>query len=191
MEAYERDEVEFDRPVTEYAIASDAEAGWAMRKVKTIRAQRDRMIEQCQERKAAYCAEMDAKIRAVTADAEHQEQYFLAMLREYADAQPEDMFDVSRKTGVRNYRLPEGKIVFRPAKRELTHNPDVLLAALRDAGMTQYIRVKEAPAWDAVKKAAVVDDFGRVLVPDADGVLGAVEGIALTERPATFDVEVK
>jgi hypothetical protein len=189
MQAYEIDNIEFDQPKEEYQIKSDSEAGWAMRKIKAIRAQRDRFIAQCQERKAAYSMEMDAKITACSFEADREERYFLAMLRAYADQLPDDAYDVS-KVGTRNYRLPEGKIMYKPAKVGLTHNPDVLLPALKAYGLAQYVQTKETPKWAEVKKACVVDG-DQVAIPNEDGELIPLEGISVETKPASFEVEVK
>jgi len=188
MESYELD---FNQPHEEYRITNDAEAGWAMRKIKAIRARRDHFVGQCEDRKAAYAIAMNAEIESCKRNAEHDEQYLLAMLREYADTLDKDAFDESKRTGARNYRLPEGKIVYRPERRELACNKDVLLAELRRTGLTEYIKVEESPKWAEVKKKVIVDDDGHAQIPDADGALAMVDGIAYTTVPAAFEVEVK
>ena len=192
MQQYEAlDEIEFDKPANEYAITSDAEAGWAMRRIKTIREKRDRYVALCRERYEAYTLVIKAEIDNCEKQAGYDEQYLTTALRTYYDGQPESVFDTSKKTGVRNLRLPEGKLVLKPAGKKLAHDDDALLKALRESGMAQYIRIKESPAWDEIKKAVVVGEDGTAQIPDIDGALTPVEGVWQEATPATFSVEVK
>lgn len=188
MESYD---IEFDQPHEEYKITNDAEAGWAMRRIKTIREQCNRMVAQCQDRITAYTLAMRTQIETLQRNAEHDEQYMTAMLHAYTDTIDPASFDVSKKTGVKNYRLPEGKIVYKPERRELACNRDVLLAELKRTGLTEYIKVEESPKWADVKKKVIVDEDGHAQIPDADGALAMVDGIAYTTVPAAFEVEVK
>lgn len=159
-----------------FRIDDDRAAEWALRKIKEIRAERDRLQAGCQEQIDYYTARADALQKKAEAD----EGYFAALLSDYFDQQPH-----SKTKTQETYALPGGKLVLKHPAAKVDKDDAALLAWCK-ANAPDKVQVKEAPMWAELKKECKAVDGGYVHT--ATGEL--LPGVKLTEQPDKFVVEV-
>ena len=168
----------------EFVIKDDREANWAVRKIReaqekmqSLREQADdaiheyeSRIDQAEERYKANCKEYEDTIARMT-----------AMLHAFfGQVEP-------KKTKTQaTYKLQDGRLVEKLPKLEYVPQKEGLLEYLKQAGMTEYIKVTEEPKWGELKKQLVTDGT-VVCIGDTGEVLDCVN---IVEKPGSFEVEV-
>lgn len=185
-------DIEFDSPDSGegFAIKDDRAAGWAMRKIAKIQADKNRMIEQINARLEEITAALQGQADAVEEKAARDSAYFEGLLAIYFDQLPDD--SISRtKAGRMSYALPEGKLMVTAPKREYRHDDIRLLEVLKENGMHELIRRKEAPDWSTIKKHLSVDDNGSVAIVGLMGEVVETDAIVVVDMPGEFRVEVE
>lgn len=168
----------------QFVIENDKAANWAVRqireareKMQSLREQADdaiqeyeAKIEQEEERYKGNCKEYEDTIARMTA---HLHAYF-------GQVEP-------KKTKTQaTYKLQDGRLVEKLPKLEYVPQRDGLLEYLKQAGMTEYVKVTEEPKWGELKKQLVTDG-AVVCIGDTGEVLDCV---SIVEKPGSFEVEV-
>lgn len=187
------DAVEFGKPETEleeFFIADDSAAGWAMRKIQKIDAEKKRMLDQIEERIQQFTAAMELKANEVKRKADNEREYFERLLAVYFANLPASSIKKT-KAGRASYDLPEGKLMITAPKREYMHDDVRLLDVLKNNDMGEYIRRKETPDWAAIKKTIRVDEAGNVAMVNLMGEIIETDAISVVEVPGEFRVEVE
>lgn len=187
------DAVEFGKPETEmeeFFLADDSAAGWAMRNIQKIDAEKKRMLDQIEERIQQFTAAMEFKANEVRRKAASERGYFEQLLAVYFANLPADSIKKT-KAGRVSYDLPEGKLMITAPKREYLHDDVRLLDVLKDNDMGEYIRRKETPDWAAIKKTIRVDEAGNVSMVNLMGEIIETDAISVVEVPGEFRVEVE
>jgi hypothetical protein len=187
------DAVEFGKPETEmeeFFLADDSAAGWAMRKIAKIDAEKKRMLDQIEERIQQFTAAMEFKANEVKRKADNEREYFERLLAVYFANLPASSIKKT-KAGRASYDLPEGKLIITAPKREYLHDDARLLDVLKNNDMGEYIRRKETPDWAAIKKTIRVDEAGNVAMVNLMGEIIETDAISVVEVPGEFRVEVE
>lgn len=187
------DAVEFGKPETEmeeFFLANDSAAGWAMRKIQKIDAEKKRMLDQIEERIQQFTAAMEFKANEVKRKADNEREYFERLLAVYFANLPASSIKKT-KAGRASYDLPEGKLMITAPKREYLHDDVRLLDVLKNNDMGEYIRRKETPDWAAIKKTIRVDEAGNVAIVSLMGEIIETDAISVVEVPGEFRVEVE
>lgn len=187
------DAVEFGKPETEleeFFLADDSAAGWAMRKIAKIDAEKKRMLDQIEERIQQFTAAMEFKANEVKRKADNEREYFERLLAVYFANLPASSIKKT-KAGRASYDLPEGKLMITAPKREYLHDDVRLLDVLKNNDMGEYIRRKETPDWAAIKKNIRVDEAGNVAMVNLMGEIIETDAISVVEVPGEFRVEVE
>lgn len=187
------DAVEFGKPETEleeFFLADDSAAGWAMRKIAKIDAEKKRMLDQIDERIKQFTDAMEFKANEVRRKAASERGYFEQLLAVYFANLPADSIKKT-KAGRVSYDLPEGKLMITAPKREYLHDDVRLLDVLKNNDMSEYIRRKETPDWAAIKKTIRVDEAGNVAMVNLMGEIIETDAISVVEVPGEFRVEVE
>lgn len=187
----ELDDIEFDRPdeSESFYIKDDRAAGWAMRKLAKIAADKNRMIEQINARLEEITIALNAQAEAVEEKARKDSAYFEGLLAMYFDRLPDDSL-VKTKAGRVSYALPEGRLMVTAPKREYRHDDLRLLEVLKEHDMPEMIRRKEAPDWAMIKKQLSVSEDGTVSITSLMGEIVETDAIVAVDVPGEFRVEV-
>lgn len=186
-------DIEFDKPEEwegAFCITNDRAAGWAMRKIAKINADKNRMLDQIDARLEEITAALQFQAEEVRKKAENECAYFEQLLAAYFDDLPEEAIKRT-KAGRASYDLPEGKIMLTAPKREYKRDDDKLLTVLKENDMLEYIRRKETPDWAAIKKSISVSEEGTVSIVGLLGEVIETDAIVAVDLPGEFRVEVK
>ena len=163
----------------EFRIDSDAKAEWAVRKLRDMRAERDRMVDTMR-------AVMDEYARRI---AEEQEKYdrrsvrMRNMLEDYFENVPHKVTKTQE-----SYQLPSGKLVLKAMEPEYRRDEDALIGWLKTGHMDEYLDVKTAVRWGDLKKGTTVLPDGKVVWTETGEV---IDGVNAVSRPAEFRVTTK
>lgn len=139
-----------------FVVDSLDKAEWALKKIAEHKAA-------CQRISDFANAEIE-KIKAWAQEQaqEHEDdvKYFETLLQPFAAAELK-----GKKT--KTVKLPSGKMSF---KKTTTYERDenVLLQFVKDSGMEDFVKVKEAVDWAGFKKICTVTDDGRLVTEDGD-----------------------
>ena len=157
-----------------FRVTEDSSANWALRKI----AQHKRKIEENNLLAEEEIHKIETWNKQVNDEAQQSIDYFQSLLAEYAE--------VIRKENpkFKTLKLPSGRIRYKKQQPKWHYKDDEVVKALKDAGMTDYIKVKETPSKSDIKKAFVVSD-GKVINPDTGEI---VTGIEVEERAEKFEV---
>lgn len=186
-------DIEFDEPAIEsegYFIADDRAAGWAMRKIAKINADKKRMLDQIDARLQEITAALQFQAEQVKKKAESDCAYFEQMLAVYFANLPDDVLKRT-KAGRISYNLPEGRLMTTAPKREYRHDDARLLEFIKGNKLTEYVRLKEAPDWAAIKKNIRVNENGDVAIVGMFGEVFQTDAIVAVDIPGEFKVEVE
>lgn len=160
-----------------FIVKDDQEANWALRKIKSMNDQieRNNTLAQAEIDKIEHWNQSENK--------KHQDSidYFQSLLAQYAAVKREN--DPKFKT----LKLPNGAFSFRKRQPKWNYEEDIVVKALEDANLTDFIRVKKFPSKADIKKAFEVSG-GHVVNPDSGEI---IEGITIEEQPEIFNVAVE
>ena len=153
----------------DFVVDTDFKAGWALKKIKEIREQRDNAVAWYKKKQKEAEEEADF----ATANLER-------MLSEYFKTVPH------KKTKTQeSYAMPEGKLVMKKQNPEFVRDDKTVIDWLKKNKGENYVKVTESLDWENLKKDTAV--FGETVV-NGDGEV--IPGIEVKERPEKFVVEV-
>lgn len=191
--AEELETVEFDCPEREgsaFMIVSDAEAGWALRKIAKIKSNEKRMLDQINERIEAYTNTMQFKAEQIQQAAKRESEYFEHLLLSYFNSIPDELKQTT-KAGRISYSLPEGKIMTTAPKQEYKYDKNKLLSTLKDNVILEYVRIKEEPDWAVIKKKIIKGEDGKVYIVTALGECIETNAITIEDVPKKFEIKME
>ena len=159
-----------------FAIESETEANWALRKIKQIEDQRKNNLELAN----AEIEKINSWKDQVNKQADNEVNHFQSLLDEYARkcrlADPK----------FKSLKLPNGKIGFRKQQPKWNYDDQKLLEHLKANGHDELIRIKEEPDKTAIKKVFKLNQ-NSVIDPSTGEI---VEGISVELREDAFKWEV-
>lgn len=161
-----------------FRIDSDDKAEWALRKIRELESERNRLNEVC-VRQAQYYTR---KSNDLTKNYNNRIGHFRAMLLTYFDTVEKQ----TTKSGTQIYRLPSGKLVRKVQQPSFDLDEPALVDWLDANGLTDYVKVSRSPRWGDLKRVLAVSEAGAVY-PDTGEV---VPGVRVTPREPKFEVEV-
>lgn len=152
-------------------IDTPGQADWAIREIKVIDMEYDRMIAVAKE-------EVQTLIAAHRKSRGFWEEKLAAFMQSVqADCRRTDTQEI--------YKLAAGTLRIKHPKPEwLRHEPTLLAWARTHA--EEFIKKVESVNWADLKKTLLVLEDGTIV----DENKQVVEGILLEDRPATFEVEI-
>lgn len=177
LQAAEMLEVEEIKAQSQRVTVNTAQdANWVFRKLVAINAKR-------QEVKALQEQEMyriklwaEKELTKMDEDAEHLNSALSDFARRQREVDPE----------FKKISTPYGSVAFQKQQDKWEYNDAVLLDSLKQAGLTELIRIKEEPNKVDLKKRAAVKD-GVVVDPDTGAIL---DGVTVTEQPDKLVVKI-
>lgn len=157
-----------------FVVDTDEKANWALRKIKQFK-------EQQKENNALADAEIE-KINAWAKQENEKAQqsidYFQGLIAAFALKKRET------DPKFKSMKLPNGRIRFKKQQPKWNYDDEKVVKALKDAGLQDFIKVKESPSKTDIKKAFDVQD-GKVVVPDTGEIL---DGVEVIEQEDKFEV---
>ena len=154
-----------------FQITDDAAAEWAVQKIKEAQADTKKWQEHFAAQLIAIKRNNDDTIAAMKGYLAH---YFATVPHRETKTQAK-------------YELPSATLIRKQQQPQYERDNDALLAYLEGNRRADLIRIKREPAWDEVKKCAVVQ--GETLVDSDTGEV--IAGVRVITRPDTFDVKLK
>ena len=174
--------------MSDYIITNDAQAERALRRIRGIRAERERLIRSCDEQIAIYTRRKELLL----ADSISREEYYTVKLGEYYAALPPETLAHTR-TGNTQYRLPGGALKQMQPKAEYKYDDEQLIYDLLAAGRSDLIKHTSKAKWGELKPLLKVGDDGEVYIEDVDQDTGEcvkhmMAGVTAGSKPAEFKV---
>lgn len=147
-----------------FVIDSDTKAIWAIRKINEAKQERERLVSFY--RKQIEKAEQEEAART---------DRLMALLEDYAGTVP--MKETKTQS---SYALPGAKLVFKKPKAVIMHDDQKIIAALKEKGRTEFIKVVtiEKLDWAGLKKRF-----------QEDGEM--VDGISVEIEPESFELKIE
>lgn len=167
---------DLDGAITAFTIDNDRKADWAIRKIKTERAERDRLVALADEQ----IRELMEKKRELTERCETRTAHLGMLLRLY--------FDTVETTATKTqetYKLLSGKLVLKRQAPEYQRDETALLPWAKE-NMPGLVQVKESVAWGELKKLTALDGESVVLAETGE----VVPGVVAVHREDVFEVQV-
>lgn len=157
-----------------FTITDDSTAEWALQKVLSAKAERDRLTELVK----AEAAKLKTHQELIDKRYENSTGFLLSKLYEYFNT----VEHKNTKTQ-ESYQLLSGKLVFKKPKMEANKSEDALLEWCKN-NAPKYVKTSESVAWGELKKNLVFNGDIAIL-KDTGEVVG---GISVAESTGSFDV---
>lgn len=156
------------------AITDDQQAEELIQQIKQAEAERDRLINCCQDQIAYY----QGKITGYNIKHENDISSAMALLGEYCRQKA----NRQTKTLI-SYYLPSGKLQWKQRDGKITRDDKTLLEWLKTNNLP-YVKIEEKPDWESLKKNAIsVGDHYVTL----DGEI--IEGVVVEPQDEIFEVK--
>jgi hypothetical protein len=159
----------------QFCINNDALAEWAARRIREHEAERDRLIDTSK----TFIAHYENRIKEATERCAKDIAFLLTHLERYFDTVPHKTAKTQQ-----TYRLPSFRLKRKQQNPDFKRDAAPLLAWAKLTDQS-FVRVKEEPAWDAIKAACVIKS-NRLIHPETGEV---VPGVEVVLRPDVFTVE--
>lgn len=163
-----------------FRIDDDHKAEWALQVIAAERAEADRLNAV----RMKMIADYEEQIRRENDQLEKRTSRLTAMLMDYFDTVPHK----GSKTQ-ESYALPGGKLVRKYPAPKIERNDAAMIDWLRANGQEQFVRVKESPAWDELKKNSVSFDSDGCAIFTPTGEI--MDGVMAVPQEPVFRLELK
>jgi phage host-nuclease inhibitor protein Gam len=160
-----------------FSINDDGTADWAIERIADSYNERDRLITLAK----AKIEVLKRQIDQITDAAEHDIAYLRQKLEDYFYTVPHR---TTPKGTQETYKLLRGTLKLVRGGQEFDHDDDELVPWLRENGLGDYI--KEEARWGDLKKQL---SFIEGKAVTAGGEI--VPGVTVSQKPDTFNVEIK
>ena len=161
-----------------FQITDDNKAEWAIKKIKEIRVERDRLVKVCREQISEY----EMKAQGYEDRASKDAEYFVSLLSQYFETVPHK----STKTQAK-YSLPSGDLVLKIKGPEYKR-AETLVEELEAKGLDAFVKTKKVEDWAELKKLIQIVD-GQTMAVTEDGEAIVLEGVTVTPGCTVFEVK--
>ena len=160
-----------------FVVDDDKKADWALKRIAEEQEERDRLIKLAKEE----IEELKAKIEKVETEYGDHINYFKALLADYFST-VEHKDTKTRET----YKLLNGSLVMKKARKEIRHGDEELLNYLLNSGKQEYVKTTLSPMWSEFKKRLEIVD--NIVIDTETGE--AVDCLTVEDVPEEFTVAV-
>ena len=160
-----------------FAITSDEQANFFLRRLEDIRSERDKINQTCNNEIERFVTKVNNFRAKETLSLDNTERYFSGLLEDYARKQLEGS---NKKT----LKLPFGTMSFKKGQRKMVYEDDILKNFIKTNHLEQFVRVKEEINKAELKKAVNIDDNGIVTLNGQ-----VVEGITTLPGEESFSIK--
>ncbi|MBZ4662806.1 MAG: hypothetical protein JG776_488 [Caloramator sp.] len=177
LEIYEIQEVEQLEGKEQFKVTNIDQANWCLRKIAALKKKQ----KENEELAKAEIERIQKWLDKENKQLDDSLKFFEGLLEEYAivQRQKDSKFKLS---------TPYGKVGFRKQQPKWNYDDEKLLNFLKQAGKTEFVRIKEEVNKSELKKKLKI---AGNLVVDENGEI--IEGITIEEQPekVVIDVEVE
>lgn len=161
-----------------YAILSEEQANFFLRRVSEIREEKDKIDSLCNDEIEKFTEKVNAFRQQRLKTFEGTESYFLKLLEKFASA----TLDGTSKKSV---KLPFGTMQFRKSADKYEYDDTQLMEFLtkNKKQFSKYIRTKEEISKTDIKKDAIVTN-GKLIIESIE-----IPGVSVTEGQTSFSVK--
>lgn len=166
-------EIENDR----FAITSDEQANFFLRRLQEVRSEKDKINQTCNNEIERFTTKVNNFRAKEILSLENTENYFNGLLEEYAKKQLEG----SKK---KSLKLPFGTMSFKKGQRKMVYEDETLMNFIKNNSLNDFIRIKEEINKSELKKAVAISEDGTVTL---NGTI--VEGVTTLPGEESFTVK--
>lgn len=160
-----------------FAITSDEQANFFLRRLEEIRSERDKINQTCNNEIERFTTKVNNFRAKETLSLDNTERYFCGLLEDYARKQLEG----SKK---KTLKLPFGTMSFKKGQRKMVYEDDILKNFIKNNNLEQFVRIKEEINKAELKKAVTIDDNGIVTLNGQ-----VVEGVTTLPGEESFSIK--
>ena len=167
-----------DNITSNFEVTDDRSAEWALRKIREIYAERDRLVAVCESEIAEY----NAKIAEYDDRADKEAARLKLLLASYFAEVPHKVTKTQE-----TYRLPSGTLKLKRPAPEYKRDDKLLIE-----GFKQFVRYKPEFQWSEFKRTLAIEGEGddRVVICKDDGQVVPACALQVIDRAPEFVVEV-
>lgn len=177
--------------MSEYQITNDMQAERALRRIRAIRAERERLTNACQEQIAIY----KRRLELLECDSQSRERFYTDKLNEYYGTLPAASLRRT-KTGSTSYKLLGGSLRSKVPAVHYEHDDEGLAYDLEGAGLEHMVQTVRTAKWAVVKKLLHVDEeTGGVFIDALDEETGEIKrhwlpSVTVAPQANRFEVQL-
>lgn len=160
-----------------FAITSDEQANFFLRRLEEVRSEQDKINVTCNNEIERFTKKVNSFRAKELLSLENTEKYFISLLETYAKKQLEG----SKKKSI---KLPFGTMSFKKGQRKMVYEDDVLMNFIKSNSLNDFIRIKEEINKSELKKAIKLEEDGSVTLHGT-----VVEGATSLPAEETFSIK--
>lgn len=161
-----------------FAITSDEQANFFLRRLQEIRSEKDKINTTCNNEIERFVSKVNNFRSKEILSLENTESYFSTLLEAYAKKQLEG----SKK---KSLKLPFGTMSFKKGQRKVLYDDETLSKFIKENNLNQFIRTKEEINKADLKKALEFNEENGIALLNGQ----VVEGITTTPGEENFSIK--
>lgn len=160
-----------------FAITSDEQANFFLRRLQEVRSEKDKINTTCNNEIERFTTKVNNFRAKEILSLENTENYFNGLLEAYAKKQLEG----SKK---KSLKLPFGTMSFKKGQRKMVYDDEAVMNFIKSNSLNEFIRIKEEINKADLKKAVTVNEDGIVTYNGQ-----VVEGVTTLPGEESFTVK--
>lgn len=161
-----------------FAITSDEQANFFLRRLQEIRSEKDKINTTCNNEIERFVSKVNNFRAKEILSLENTENYFSTLLESYAKKQLEG----SKK---KSLKLPFGTMSFKKGQRKIVYDDETLANFIKSNNLNQFIRTKEEINKSELKKSLEFNEENGVALFNGQ----VVEGITTSPAEESFSIK--
>lgn len=157
-----------------FAITSDDQANFFLRRLEEIRNEKDKINTTCDREIEKFSQKVNDFRAKELRSLENTESFFMTLLENYARIQ----LNGSKKKSI---KLPFGTLSFKKTQPKYVYDDKVIMNFIKVNQMPEFIRIKEEVNKKDLKAALTVNDEGLILLNGK-----VMEGVVITPGEEKF-----
>lgn len=161
-----------------FAITSDEQANFFLRRLQEVRSEKDKINTTCNNEIERFVSKVNNFRAKEILSLENTENYFSTLLESYAKKQLEG----SKK---KSLKLPFGTMSFKKGQRKVVYDDETLTNFIKSNNLNEFIRVKEEINKSELKKALEFNEENGTASLNGQ----VVEGITTSPAEESFSIK--
>lgn len=161
-----------------FAITSDEQANFFLRRLQEIREEKDKINITCNNEIERFKSKVNNFRAKEILSLENTENFFSTLLESYAKKQ----LETSKK---KTLKLPFGTMSFKKGQRKIVYDDEVLNKFIKENNLKEFIRIKEEINKSEIKKALEFNEETGVALLKGQ----VVQGITTSPGEEKFSIK--
>lgn len=161
-----------------FAITSDEQANFFLRRLQEIREEKDKINTTCNNEIERFKSKVNNFRAKEILSLENTENFFSTLLESYAKKQ----LETSKK---KTLKLPFGTMSFKKGQRKIVYDDEVLNKFIKENNLKEFIRIKEEINKSEIKKALEFNEETGVALLKGQ----VVQGITTSPGEEKFSIK--